>query len=372
MLSSLPKLADKAFILGFVLPVLMFTLAALALFLDLPQVQAWATAAMERDALEKVVYLVLGIWAFAVFMLIINDILYKVLEGYLWPFSHCRRLSRREKLRYERMRTEWNSLKAELHEQGDSFTESHRLKKLWREFAMSFPPEDILLPTRFGNAIKAFESYANTVYGADSVTLWPHLSTVISKEFHAALDDSRAKVDFLVNLCFFGVLIGLIAAGRLAWNLTHAIGLSPFHVDIPSLLVPTNLYLMLAIVLATVVVRLSYILSIGQIHAWGNLVKAAFDSYLPALAEKLGYPLPSTADVRKKFWIEISQQITYHRPLKPEDWSVAGNEERAKSGQKCTPAPSDPVPKSPRSARDEAPKYDPAEAESAETGLKPK
>ena len=58
-------------------------------------------------------------------------------------------------------------------------------------------------------------------------------------------------------------------------------------------------------------------------YAWGDLVKAAFDCYLPALAERLGYKLPSTAKERKKFWQAVTDQAIYWVPLKPQKWLPA-------------------------------------------------
>ena len=68
-------------------------------------------------------------------------------------------------------------------------------------------------------------------------------------------------------------------------------------------------------IVATSVCVVAYRLSIERIHSWGRLVKAAFDCYLPALAKKLGYQLPKTEEKRRKFWIEVSQRVTYHRVL---------------------------------------------------------
>ena len=51
---------------------------------------------------------------------------------------------------------------------------------------------------------------------------------------------------------------------------------------------------------------------VGVSH-WGELVKSAFDCYLPELATQLGFELPETEERRRRFWTAFSLQITYGR-----------------------------------------------------------
>jgi hypothetical protein len=48
------------------------------------------------------------------------------------------------------------------------------------ELVVQFPSEQrLILPTRFGNAIRAFEDYSRQVYGADGIPLWIHLKLIL-------------------------------------------------------------------------------------------------------------------------------------------------------------------------------------------------
>src|ERR1700733_15143367 len=218
MLSTLPKLADKAFVLGFFLPVLLAVLAILALFIDVPEVRSFLTATAEDDQLEKFFYFVLVVWGLSIFMLLINNVQYQILEGYRGPFSKLTRFKNAERLRFKKLDGQVNSLRKERKVANNKLPDDKEvaLQDLWIELRENFSTkETLLLPTRFGNAIQAFENYSNDVYGVDSVTLWFHLATVITKPFQSLLDDARAQVNCLVNFCFFSAFIGLVAIGRL-------------------------------------------------------------------------------------------------------------------------------------------------------------
>jgi len=80
---------------------------------------------------------------------------------------------------------------------------------------------------------------------------------------------------------------------------------------------------------APIVAWAAYQLSIRSVYAWGGLVKAAFDCYLPDLAKRLGYSLPSTSAKQRDFWLEVSRRAIYHDAFRCEDWPNAEN-----SGQK--------------------------------------
>jgi hypothetical protein len=84
MLSSLPKLADRTFILGAFLPTLLFFLVLLFEFHDHWLAKEWIATMTERE-LGQAAYLLLSVWAVAVMILMLNHPLYRFLEGYTFP-----------------------------------------------------------------------------------------------------------------------------------------------------------------------------------------------------------------------------------------------------------------------------------------------
>jgi|SRR5580698_3719173 hypothetical protein len=327
MLSTLPKLADKNFILGFALPAFLLTYVGLLLVGDVPPFDHLLNAVAQGENWEKLVYLVLGVWTFAILLQMFNQTQLQILEGYLWPISkvskraECRRFQKIDR-RIKKLRSE----QTEAVKNKTSFPPEKvkEITDLWVAVQRDFPVDERkILPTRFGNAIRAFENYSATVYGADSVALWPHLATVIPKDFQEILEGARAKVNCLVNLSWFSALICLVATVRLLWNFGRAIDFKHCGFDTAGFVVGANAHFLFAAVGAAVVARLTYALSIDQIYIWGNSVKAAFDCYLPALATKLGYKLRPETQNQRDFWTAVVQRAALYVPLQVEDWPAA-------------------------------------------------
>ena len=264
----------------------------------------------------KLTVVVLALWAIAILLLTINDMLYRLLEGYWGPFN-------RRSLRTEKT-TQFGSAKTEIRQMYDTISTSGASEstkndyyKKQRQFGENWPAhEGLVLPSRFGNVIRAFESYPYTVYGVDSIPVWPRLLAVVPKAFSGLLDGARAEVDFFVNLWLMAILAAGVAAARLAVELTqvsqHQLGIAAvcWHFAIDA-------------VIAAIVAWLAYEGAIYRARSWGIFVKAAFDLYLPDLARQLGYELAETLARRRAFWDSVNSMFLYQNPILPDDWPVA-------------------------------------------------
>ena len=70
-----------------------------------------------------------------------------------------------------------------------------------------YPDDEFwLLPTSFGNSIRAFEVYSRIMYGIDAIEGWSRLLAVIPTEYLEKINDSKANVAFWVNNLFLGGL----------------------------------------------------------------------------------------------------------------------------------------------------------------------
>jgi hypothetical protein len=330
MLSTLPKLADKAFIVGFFLPCLLFAIAFLMLFSDVPTIHELLILTQDNKSLEKLVYLVLAVWTLAVFMTIVNSTQYKILEGYKWPISAMKFLRAKESDRFVLLDARVHYLRTKRYEAKGKLPddEETELRKKWLVLRRDFPDRKALvLPTRFGNAILASEQYANSVYGADSVTLWYHLGSVIPKDFQSLVIDARSQVDCLVNIIFLAAAIGVCASVRLVaalalWGLGGA--------NVPHLglhLVATDLVRsIVTAIVAPLIVFLVYELAIERVYVWGDWVKASFDCYLPDLAKRLAFVLPAKNDEQMELWKAISRRASLHHPFNSEKWAAPADQ----------------------------------------------
>ena len=328
MLSTIPKLADKAFILGFFLPTLLFVLGLAALFYDFAWAKAVLTAVTDEKGWDKLAYFVLAVWVLSVLLMMINLIELQMLEGYLRPVSTMGFLKRSETRRFETLNDEFTALDdewARAIEAGEPFPDGSRMRwqDLRYELTRRFPGGvDKLLPTRLGNALHAFEDYPRDIYGADSVVLWPHLATVLPEQLQSALEDLRAQVNCAVNIAVLAGIFALVAAIRFLfashWT-AYWTEVNSFY-GIAATFGWVSIVAFLSMIAAAVISRIAYLFAVELALTWGDLVKAAFDCSLPALAEKLGYKLPPTGNERVAFWKAVSEQSIYWRPLQPEQW----------------------------------------------------
>jgi hypothetical protein len=195
MLSTIPKLADKAFIIGYLFPVLSFFAALLLLSPEIRPMSDIIDLITNGKSIDKLIYLSLIVWGMSIFMLSLNQLLYKFLEGYTWPNSKIKTQMRSLELRrFKKMKAHLDELGRQWKACGDQVSNNVKIEydELLMTLATQFPSEEeLILPTRFGNAIRAFEDYSRQIYGADSIPLWVHLNTVIPKEFQTSVEDAR-------------------------------------------------------------------------------------------------------------------------------------------------------------------------------------
>ncbi len=306
MLSSVAKLADKAFVLGYLLPALLAVYLAINLFGCAPWFVALCKTKAENP-FENLTYVALAVWFLGVLLLTVNYWAYRLLEGYLPPVSWLAPLRKWHERRFR-------SLKAKIQLLDDAGKASEGDKIAWT-LVGSYPPDGKpMLPTLFGNTIRAFEYYPVTVYGADGITVWNRLQAVVPASFQALINDARSQVDFFVNICLLSLALALIASAKYVAELFQ-LHLAAQPADARTL--------QITVAAALVIAYVAYRWSIGCIGAWGDLMKSAFDCYLPALAVQLGYEPPTPESRRRVFWGEMSQLFIYHERIANGKWNLA-------------------------------------------------
>jgi hypothetical protein len=72
------------------------------------------------------------------------------------------------------------------------------------------PPHAGIMPTKFGNILKASEAYSGTRYGIDAVEFWPRLLHVIPSSYKQTIDEARNELSFLVNMSALSVVFYLL------------------------------------------------------------------------------------------------------------------------------------------------------------------
>lgn len=291
MIGALPQLFGKNFLIGYALPATLIVLALIALAdLDLgtglyASFVVFMTKETDKLPLAKFGVLVLAIWSVAVLLVGVNYQLTRLLEGYgrfnparLWRFHALRA---------------FRDLGATMVAHDDARDRAYAVAAATR--AANFPEaEDLVLPTRFGNILRAAERYPQIVYTMEPIQIWTRLQSVVPAPHLAAIDDAKAGLDFWVNLWFGALVLGAAEIALWAWRGHLAQPLLPLA----------------ALVAAPVLAKLAQAAALQ----YGMLIKATFDLFRGALCEQLGFEMPATAAGERALWEKVSQTLLYADP----------------------------------------------------------
>jgi hypothetical protein len=292
------------------MPVLLAAVAILSLMRDIEPFRTIYQSLTDVDGFTKLTIIVLVLWTIAILLLILNNLLYRMLEGYIGPFKRGRwQATLRDAYIDERkqLKDDYAVLQSSTARVSDDIKRSYYSKL--KDHCRNWPSHAYLvLPTRFGNVIRAFEMYADTIYGVDSISVWLRLQNVMSKNARKSVDDARAQVDFFVNGFFLTLAFIAVAAGRVGFI---------FYQDLSNvtLAISKSWGFGWAVAAGLVVARLAYEGAIERAATWGDLVKASFDLYLPELASKLGYKLPAKDAERRRLWDALNNSFLYNQPV---------------------------------------------------------
>lgn len=185
----------------------------------------------------------------------LNTFIYKATEGYYWPKrltflqNRQRKKAAKRKLEYqvidkvlEKLYPLFNPLDNELRKLKEkkqldnaekrrfaAVKKRHRRLKrkinyyeqLSYEYKAQYRQDypltiSTVLPTRFGNILRAAELYSNEHFGMDAVTLWPRLIYVIDDKYHQKLDESNNGLAFITNSMILAAVLSflcLLASG---------------------------------------------------------------------------------------------------------------------------------------------------------------
>ncbi len=308
-MSELPKLLGRNFLIGFLLPPTVY--AAFAAYLayasKLLPVTPWEALAKTTNA----VLLVLALLVISVLLVALNRTFVRLFEGYPleyffhWVRKKSPRWGGKLHLLYRKMiAADFNTdvkpyldemVRVEAQRESDPDYSSpmpffqHELLRTTRYFPHQ---EDLVLPTRFGNAMRAFEVYSAVVYGIEPIQLWNRISLIASKESMERIQDGRMPLDFNVNMIVLSVpAVGLVGYLSFAHSLEHAWwALAPLAVAVFSWQSLPNLAVQ-----------------------WGDLVKSAFDVHRRALAQQFGLIIPKDPKEERAMWRSVSRMMSYRR-----------------------------------------------------------
>lgn len=209
-------------------------------------------------------------WLFVIFDMHI----YMFLEGRrYWPkwlFKLC--LSRQQN-RVDKLYVELERAKRDQRDSAKSDIEKRLARRTELEVSVKlrwYPVDEngrffASMPTSFGNALDAYESYPKDVYGMQAMFYWPRLWLLIGETERTEIDGQQAIVD------------GATYATVALWIATPLMAASGFIGDWKNYLVASSLF-----VAGCIVYR-------GSLYAhsqFGQLYKAVFDVYRSKLPDE--------------------------------------------------------------------------------------
>lgn len=309
MFSRFPNFFDRDFAVGSFLPALLFLLAVVwlgGIYDLLPRTIALFFAPTDRvTVLLDTTLLIIVAWLLGVVLLTLNRDIIRVLEGY-FKWNPLRLGISGQRRRYRRYQQQLHTLATNYH--ALPHHDTHAAEKLLRERsqvlarqAESFPnQEEWVLPTSFGNIIRAFEVYPYRMYGIDVIPGWSRLLAVVPESYQRLIDHEKSLVDFWVNVCLLSALYGV---GYIFW-----LGYTWL---ITGTSVPVFFWI---IALSGGIVAFAYSRAKAAAREWGEVFKATFDLYVPALRTQLMFPTPATPAAERQMWHAFSRAILYHDP----------------------------------------------------------
>jgi LysM domain len=291
VLGELPNLFDRNFAIGFFLPVVLFAAISYALMEAFHLSSLVSFLRTENPLASTAISLVLT-WLIAALLLAMNRSLYMLLEGY-GRFNPARLLAGREKRRYRKLLDEKSRLEQAYRRESNNPAKQEeilsRLGDINLTLAEQFPDnEDFLLPTRFGNTLRAFEVYPRVLYGLEAIQGWNRVLAVIPQEYRDVVNVAKAQTDFWLNLWALSLLAIVEYVG-----FTMAKGPTLYWFPVAALLIA---------LFAAWWARIAAI-------EWGDGVKASFDVFLLELGKHLGFPPNATREEQKRLWSLFSNVI---------------------------------------------------------------
>lgn len=309
ILSSISGQFSKPLVLGSFFPVTIFVLLGLVFIVPLfPSEWTFLSPLEVLDPQWRILALLLLTLVLSGVLFNLNTPIIRLYEGYPWQHSSFGKWrKRRYQADYERLLARYSALRGLNRHLSKPPRPPEYTKAVISEGTRLGPqirsdyPDDVsfVLPTKLGNVIRSYETYARTQHGMEAIALWPRLVAVIDKGYAATIDDEKTTLDFMLNCSLLSTIMttGILVLGLMFPGSLSGGGWIPWIAEI---------------VVFSLAIVLFYQAAIGRARAWGNTVKSAFDLYRCALLKQLGYEgTPATHGAERQLWTAISYWLVY-------------------------------------------------------------
>lgn len=306
MFKDVTSLFDKNFAIGYFLPVAILGSANIFLLEKYFNIRV-----IKDDVVTGAALLALITWFVGVILHVFNRRVIRFLEGY-GQFNPIQLLKFWQLRKFMALRTELEAVKAE-YDHNKSRKAKIKIKTFEAQLAEKFPDsEEWILPTEFGNAIRAFEVYPGVMYGLEAITGWDRLIAVLPKDYLEIINGSKAHLDFWVNL---GIATIFLSCEMAIFDISQC-----------------TQYIFWPIILLLIpIIIISYWASVDAAKDWGHTIKAAFDLFIPDLIKKADLFIPNNIQDRKRVLYAYSNAVLRRNPdlLPKYNFEVQGKNKNA-------------------------------------------
>jgi hypothetical protein len=185
---------------------------------------------------------------------------------------------------------------------GEHHEPRKRSSAAWRLDRLFPHDSNRLLPTAFGNAMRAFEGHTGKRYGLDGIVAFPRIHLLLTSTEREPLVDAKIDVNVFMNAVVGAVLVGIALIVDAAIN-------SPLKV------IWVWLYL-----LPFVVAYVLYKPMIGAGVRWGTEVRASMDVHRLDLYAKLGVRRPTSFTDERNVAQAVNYLLVYGVPVDDALW----------------------------------------------------
>lgn len=195
----------------------------------------------------------------------------------------------------------WLKAYDDLHAALDGEPSPERTKAA-QQLSRCFPVRrETVLPTRFGNAVRSFETHGRPRYGLDGISAWPRISLLLTDPERQQVEDAQTDVAMFLNVSF---VVGLAAAALSVDRLLHepAAGWATVQIAITWLVAAAFFWG-------------SYRAATAAAMRWGSPVRAAFDLHRFELYERLGLKLPETQSGEEAIARATNRLLLFGEPI---------------------------------------------------------
>lgn len=162
-----------------------------------------------------------------------------------------------------------------------------------------YPPLlEKVMPTRFGNILRASEMHPNLRYGLDAVIAWPRLYTLLPASFTDSFAAAKSQMDLMAVWTLLSVAFALLGGGLAAALLPPGAALA-------------------CVWGAALSAALGYHALVRNATPYGELVKSAFDVHRKAMLDAIGWTAASSLDAERDQWTAIIELWYLVEPTDP-------------------------------------------------------